>query len=166
MLALSDRRVQQLREMGMPRISRGKWDLMAVMPWYLEHQEISRSAHHDPSLEAARKKKLAVDTQLAEHKLAQERGQSVTLAEHKAVLSEICADLAGEIESYPVREYTQPDDRNRAATMCTKLRVRLADVVSRSGLGGRKGGRRANTGAAPAEERESVGGRTPDAATA
>ena len=164
MLRFSERRIQQLREAGMPRVAHGKWDLMAVIPWFLEHLDGSRSAHHDPSLEAARKRKLSVDTKLAEHKLAESQGKAITLAEHVAIISELCAGLAGEIEAFPVREYTAPDDRANAGRVCTHLRSCLSESVKGMGIGARK--RREAVSSAPAEEREPVGGEEPDAATA
>lgn len=162
-LSLTERRVQQLREAGMPRVQHGKWDLQSVMPWYLEHIH-AQANPHDKTAEDARRRWELARANLTEHKVAESKGQSLSLAEHGAIISEMLATLAGDIESFPVREYTNPDDRAIASKVCTRLRTSLA--VAASGMG-RRAKRSGTTAAAAAdEERESMGGEEPDAAQA
>ena len=156
--------MQQMREAGMPRVQHGRWDLMHVLPWYMDQRERMAETHHSPSLEAARKRKLAVDTKLAEHKLAESRGQSIPLDEHSAIVMELAAGMAGELEAYPMREYTSPDERDRAVRLCTHVRACLAELVQGMGLGARR--RRPVAGPTADEEREPVGGGESEAASA
>lgn len=162
MLALSERRVQQLREAGMPRIRHGTWDLMAVIPWYMEYIEKHANPKDKTSEEAQRRYYLA-RAGLTEHKEAEAKGQAVSLAEHKAIVSELCADLAAEIESFPLREYTQPDERDTAFRICYRLRERLAGSALSSRDVDREGGGEPLVGAATEPERKPVGGRVQDA---
>lgn len=164
-LGMSARRVQQLREEGMPRAGHGKWDLMVAIPWYLEHIE-RQAKPRDKSTEEARRRYEQARAGIFEHKEAETKGRALTQVEHKAIVSELCADIASTIESFPVREYSQPHERAQAFRICHTLRERLGESVSRAGLVRRKRGRGKASVTAPDEERESMGGTASDAATA
>jgi phage terminase Nu1 subunit (DNA packaging protein) len=165
MLAIGERRVQQLREEGLPRVIRGKWDLMAVIPWYLEHVE-KHANPRDKSTEEAQRRYYQARAGLTEHKEAKEKGQALSIAEHKAIVSEMGADLAGALESFPVREYTRPDDRAAAETVVRHLREHLAKSAARAGMVGRSRDHVEAAEPAADEEREPMGGEPSDAATA
>jgi len=149
----------------MPRVGHGKWDLMAVIPWYME--QIEKHANpRDKTTEEAQRRYYLARAGLTEHKEAESKGQAVSLAEHKAVVSELCADIADTIEAFPVREYTQPDERERAFRICNKLRQRLSESVAKAGMVGGKRSREPTASATADSELEPMGGGEPDAATA
>ena len=163
-LNLSARRVQQLREEGMPRATHGKWDLMSAIPWYIEHLEKNARPQDKTSEEAQRRYYLA-RAGLTEHKEAEAKGSAVSLAEHRAVVSELCADLAMEIEAFPVREYTQPDERDTAFRICHRLREQLAVAVSEKRQDDSEDDSEPAAGTPPDTQRESMGRAVSDAAT-
>jgi len=165
MLSLSDRRVQQLREEGMPRITRGKWDLMAVIPWYMEQVE-KHANPRNKSAEEAQLRYFNARAGLTEHKEAESKGQAISIDEEVAIGAEFTTSLTGAIDSFPLREYDDPKERAIATRICIHVREHLARAIDHPWVGGRKKANGRIAGTPTDTEREPVGGSTPDAATA
>lgn len=98
-LNLDERRVQQLVKEGMPRVSRGEYDPVKCMLWYIRYLQQALEQKSVPTLDGgligerdARVRLLSADADLREMELSRERSQVVSIA----VANRACDDLARE----------------------------------------------------------------------
>lgn len=156
LLMINPKTLRRMHERGMPRVSHGKWDLYVVLPWYLEQKRIEVSPEDLSERDAKRRYWLAKAT-TSEVEAAKAQSQHLPVAVVSALVSEVCVDLAGELEAYPLREHSDPHLREIAIDVCRKLRTRLADSAARAERISEPSGRAA--GVSTSAQRKSLGGR-------
>ena len=117
-LNLDERRIQQLVKEGMPRESRGQYDPVKCMLWYIRYLQQALEKKAVPTLDGGfvgereeRIRLLRADADLREMELAKERGLYIALADHEreqtdlvlttkarimAIAPRLAAELVGE----------------------------------------------------------------------
>jgi hypothetical protein len=95
-LNLEVRRVQQLANEGMPRETRGQYDLVKCMLWYIRYLQRVIEKKSVPTLDGgfvgereARVRLLHADANLREMELAKESGQLLALSDVEAMLTDL-----------------------------------------------------------------------------
>jgi len=129
---LSERRMQQLRNEGMPNHARGRWDLETVVPWMLDRVERKAAPEDGTITEAQRRYYLARATN-AEMSAARDDGQLVDLGVHLAIVAELVTGMKSEIAAAPVRLFDQPEERSLAERICDAILDRLAERAASLG---------------------------------
>jgi len=95
-LNLDERRVQQLGKEGMPRVSRGQYDPVKCMLWYIRYLQQALKKKAVPTLDGGfvgereeRVRLLRADADLREMELARERGLVVALPDIEKHLTDL-----------------------------------------------------------------------------
>jgi phage terminase Nu1 subunit (DNA packaging protein) len=106
-LKLTPRRVQQLVEEGLPRVTRGKYDVDHVLDWYIAklQRELAGDGSEPGSAnylqEQARDRAAAAD--LKELKLAIQRGELVAIADVEKQMGDLAASTKARLLAVPAR---------------------------------------------------------------
>ena len=107
-LRLTPRRIQQLNGEGLPRVTRGKYDVDAVLDWYIAHLErrLAGESDEDSDAVALRKHELRLaaakaDTQ--ELDLAVQRRELVAIADVEKQMTDLVITTKARILSVPAR---------------------------------------------------------------
>jgi hypothetical protein len=89
-LNLSEQRIQQLVKEGMPRESRGKYDPVKCMCWYIRYLQLAIERRAVPALDGAfvgerqeRHQVLRVAADLKEMELPKERGLVIAISDYE-----------------------------------------------------------------------------------
>src|SRR6202043_2281372 len=95
-LNLDERRVQQLVKEGMPRETRGQYDPVKCLLWYVRYLQKALEKKAVPNLDGGfvgereeRVRLLRADADLREMELAKERGQLLALADVETMLTDL-----------------------------------------------------------------------------
>ncbi len=109
-LNLEARRVQQLVKLGMPRKSRGRYDPVKCMLWYILYLQNALEKRAVPTLDAGfvgereeRIRLLRADADLREMQLAKERGMFIALRDIESTLADLVLMTKGQIMAIPPR---------------------------------------------------------------
>ena len=117
-LGVTERRVRQLVDSGMPRRAPGRYDLKKCLLWYrryLKRIAVARDDGRDPELQAARARILGLRAARVEFELQVEQGLFIPLDRFewlladrvgvtKSLLLNIPAQIAAEIERLPAKD--------------------------------------------------------------
>ena len=118
-LNLTKSRLYQLFAEGMPKNSRGKYDLEKCLLWYSRHlQESVRRREFARDRERERLTKVKAD--LGELELAEKRGQLIPVSYHREILTTLCMSIRQRFLILPPRIAPQLEGENRS-TIKTKL---------------------------------------------
>ncbi len=111
-LHLTSRHVQRLVQVGMPRNSRGKYDLYRCVLWYALHvQESMRRREFSQNKEAQRLTKVKAD--LGELELAEKRGQLIPVSIYRELVTTLCTSIRQRFLILPSRIAPQLEGENR-----------------------------------------------------
>ncbi len=109
-LNLDERRVQQLVKEGMPRETRGQYDPVKCMLWYIRYLQQALEKKAVPTLDGGfvgereeRVRLLRADADLREMELARERGLVVALPDIEATLTDLVLTTKARIMAIPPR---------------------------------------------------------------
>jgi phage terminase Nu1 subunit (DNA packaging protein) len=109
-LNLSEQRVQQLVNEGMPREARGQYDPVKCMLWYIRYLQSALEKRSVPALDggfvserAERVRLLRADANLREMKLAKERALLMALPDVEAMLTDLVLTTKARIMAIPPR---------------------------------------------------------------
>jgi phage terminase Nu1 subunit (DNA packaging protein) len=109
-LNLDERRVQQLVKEGMPRETRGQYDPVKCMLWYIRYLQKALEKKAVPTLDGGfvgereeRVRLLRADADLREIELAKERGVLVALPDIEATLTDLVLTTKARIMAIPPR---------------------------------------------------------------
>jgi phage terminase Nu1 subunit (DNA packaging protein) len=109
-LNLDPRRVQQLVKEGMPRVSRGQYDPVKCMVWYIRYLQRAIEKKTVPTIDGGfvsermeRLRLLRADADLKEMELAKERSQLVALPDVEAILIDLVLTTKARIMAIPPR---------------------------------------------------------------
>jgi phage terminase Nu1 subunit (DNA packaging protein) len=107
-LRLTPRRIQQLVGEGLPRVTRGKYDVDEVLDWYIAYLErrLSGESDEDSDAVALRKHELrlaAAKADTGELELARERGQLVAIADVEKQMTDLVITTKARVLSVPAR---------------------------------------------------------------
>lgn len=107
---LSEMRISQLIRQGMPKESRGQYDPVNCMFWYigsLRNTVNSRSTVNEDgsatNLTSTRKRLLDVQTERAELDLARAKGEIITIGEHSKILADVVVETRARILAVAAR---------------------------------------------------------------
>jgi hypothetical protein len=92
-LRVTPRRVQQLVGDGLPRVTRGKYDIDAVLDWFILRLEAQLAGDTDPSTKA----------DLAEIVLAQQRRELVSIADVEKAMTDLVVTTKARLMAVPAR---------------------------------------------------------------
>jgi phage terminase Nu1 subunit (DNA packaging protein) len=94
------RTIANLVEEGMPKTERGKYDLTACVPWYLNRErEAARGAKGLNDLDLARQRKTVADARLAELEVAKAEELVIPTELHAQRLKERLETVAGAVKA-------------------------------------------------------------------
>jgi len=109
-LNLDERRVQQLVKAGMPRKSRGQYDPVKCMLWYIRFLQRALEKKAVPALDGGfvgereeRVRLLRAHADLREMELAKERGLMVALPDFESTLAHLVLTKKAQIMAMPPR---------------------------------------------------------------
>lgn len=103
-LSLTPRRIQQLAAEGMPKASRGKYDVAACVKWYIEYREQRAREDAKPtSIDDAKLRLAVAQAETAELDLAERRGELVSVATYEDRLGRILTLLRSRLLALPGR---------------------------------------------------------------
>lgn len=107
-LKLTPRRIQQLAAEGLPRVTRGKYDVDQVLDWYITHLEkrLAGESDEDADNVAGRKHELrllAAKADLQELDLAARRGELVAIADVEKQMTDLVITTKARVMAVPAR---------------------------------------------------------------
>ena len=109
-LNLEVRRVQQLVKEGMPRETRGQYDAVKCMLWYIRYLQNAIEKRSAPTLDGAfvgesreRIRLLRVAADLKEDRLAEVRSQLVAVSDVESMTKDLVRTTTAEIMAIPPR---------------------------------------------------------------
>jgi phage terminase Nu1 subunit (DNA packaging protein) len=107
-LRLTPRRIQQLVGEGLPRVTRGKYDVDAVLDWYIERLESQLARQIDEDGELAKREKeemrlLSARADLNELDLASKRRELVSIADVEKQMTDLVITTKARILTVPAR---------------------------------------------------------------
>ena len=106
-LKLTPRRIQQLVAEGMPRISRGKYDLDQALDWYIARLERQLAGETDEDGETTYNKERSRDraaaADLKELKIAQQRRELVAVSDVEKELTDLVITVKASVLAVPPR---------------------------------------------------------------
>jgi|SRR6185295_1758654 len=120
-LGITTRRVQQLVDEGMPRLDRGKYDLLECLSfWFLKAAEERDKAREEQGsgLDAERERLTRAQADLAQLELSEKRGEMIPLDMHKTFVST-------RIRAARVRILSLPDNLAGALENESKQAIKL-----------------------------------------
>jgi len=107
-LRLTPRRIQQLNGEGLPRVTRGKYDVDAVLDWYIAHLEKRLAGESDEDSHNVSQRKhelrlLAAKADLQEIELATKRRDLVSVIDVEKQMTDLVITTKARILSVPAR---------------------------------------------------------------
>jgi phage terminase Nu1 subunit (DNA packaging protein) len=107
-LRLTPRRIQQLNGEGLPRVTRGKYDVDEVLDWYIAHLEKRLNGESDEDTDNVAQRKhelrlLAARADLQELDLAAKRRDLVAVADVEKQMTDLVITTKARILSVPAR---------------------------------------------------------------
>ncbi len=105
-LRLTPRRIQQLVGEGLPRVTRGKYDVDAVLDWYIAHLELRLAGENDEDGAIQQKHEmrlLAANADLRELELAGRRRELVAIADVEKQMADLVMTTKARILAVPPR---------------------------------------------------------------
>lgn len=107
-LRLTPRRIQQLTGEGLPRVTRGKYDVDAVLDWYIARLERRLAGEIDEEGEIAKREKeemrlLSARADLNELDLASKRRELVSIADVEKQMTDLVITTKARILTVPAR---------------------------------------------------------------
>lgn len=107
-LKLTPRRIQQLAGEGLPRVTRGKYDVDQVLDWYIAKLERQLAGETDENGAAAKKyneelRLLSARADQQELDLAARRGELVSIADAEKEMTDLVATTKARILTVPAR---------------------------------------------------------------
>ena len=109
-LNLTPQRVQQLAKEGMPRETRGKYDLGKCMLWYIRYLQACLEKKSVPMADGGyagereeRVRLLRAEAELKEIELAKERSQLIALSDVEAEMTDLVLTTKARIMAIPAR---------------------------------------------------------------
>jgi phage terminase Nu1 subunit (DNA packaging protein) len=107
-LRLTPRRIQQLTGEGLPRVTRGKYDVDAVLDWYISRLERQLAGEIDEDGERAKKENeelrlLSARADRQELELASERQELVSIADVEKQMTDLVITTKARILTVPAR---------------------------------------------------------------
>lgn len=100
---LTERRIQQLADEGMPRIEKGKWDLKACARFYIENLRASTEQNSGDTVVKEKVRLLKARSERAELDNERIKTTTVTLEEVKQEALEVANVVREELEAMPGR---------------------------------------------------------------
>ena len=107
-LRLTPRRIQQLNGEGLPRVTRGKYDVDEVLDWYIAHLEKRLAGESDEDSHNVSQRKhelrlLAAKADLQEIELAAKRRELVSVGDVEKQMTDLVITTKARILSVPAR---------------------------------------------------------------
>lgn len=107
-LRLTPRRIQQLAGEGLPRVTRGKYDVDAVLDWYIAHLERRLAGDSSEESDNVSQRKhelrlLAAKADLQELDLATRRRELVSIADVEKEMTDLVITTKARILAVPAR---------------------------------------------------------------
>jgi phage terminase Nu1 subunit (DNA packaging protein) len=107
-LRLTPRRIQQLAGEGLPRVTRGKYDVDAVLDWYIAklQRELARQTDEDGEIakrEREELRMLSAKADLQEIELASKRRELVAIADVEKQMTDLVITTKARILTVPAR---------------------------------------------------------------
>lgn len=107
-LRLTPRRIQQLNGEGLPRVTRGKYDVDAVLDWYIARLERLLAGESDEDTDNVAQRKhelrlLAAKADIQELDLAAKRRELVSVADVEKQMTDLVITTKARILSVPAR---------------------------------------------------------------
>lgn len=129
-LNISPRRIQQLAKEGMPRDSRGQYELGACMAWYIRYLQHAVEQRHDPntrdeSLVLTRERSRLAREQADRQELdnAERRGELVELAAVTDAWANRLVSLRARLRAIPTKLGPQLTNITDAAVISAQIRA-------------------------------------------
>jgi terminase small subunit / prophage DNA-packing protein len=147
-LNLEVRRVQQLVKEGMPRESRGQYDAVKCMLWYIRYLQNAIEKRSAPALDGAflgesreRIRLLRAAADLKEDRLAKERSQLVAVQDVEAITKDLVHTTTAEIMAIPSRLAPQLVGETSRVMIQAKLEKSCKESLAYLAKSGNYGGK-------------------------
>ena len=134
-LHLTPRRIQQLVGEGLPRVTRGKYDVDAVLDWYIAYLELRVAGKSDEDSDNVNQRKhelrlLAAKADLQELDLAAKRRDLVSIADVEKQMTDLVITTKARILSVPARVAGDLVGENSRVMAQAKVEKALKEALS------------------------------------
>lgn len=143
---LSEQRVQQLVNEGMPREARGQYDPMKCMLWYIRYLQSAIEKRSVPAPDnrfvgrAERVRLLRADADLREMELAKKRALLIALPDVEAMLTDLVLTTKARIMAIPPRLAPDLMGETSRVMIQAKLEKACKEALSYLAKAGKEGG--------------------------
>ncbi len=141
-LNLSPRRVQQLVKLGLPQLSRGAYELVPCMQWYIRHlqtaieQRASGDGSNVTSLVAERTKQAREQAERMHMSNLKARGEVLVAADVRQQVLAAMAFLAQDLAAVPQRVMTDEATKSSIADELAVAQNRFSEHLATLGRSG------------------------------
>lgn len=134
-LRLTPRRIQQLAGEGLPRVTRGKYDVDAVLDWYIARLERQLARQTDEDGELAKREKeemrlLSARADLNELDLASKRRELVSIADVEKQMTDLVITTKARILTVPARVAPELLGEQSRVMLQAKIEKSLKEALS------------------------------------
>ena len=134
-LRLTPRRIQQLAGEGLPRVTRGKYDVDAVLDWYIAKLERQLAGEIDEEGEIAKRTKeelrlLSARADLQEIDLASKRRELVSIADVEKQMTDLVITTKARILTVPARVAPELLGEQSRVMVQAKIEKSLKEALS------------------------------------
>lgn len=134
-LRLTPRRIQQLAGEGLPRVTRGKYDVDAVLDWYIARLERQLARQTDEDGEIALREKeemrlLSAKADLQELDLASQRRELVSIADVEKEMTDLVITTKARILTVPARVAPEILGEQSRVMVQAKIEKSLKEALS------------------------------------
>jgi phage terminase Nu1 subunit (DNA packaging protein) len=134
-LHLTPRRIQQLVGEGLPRVTRGKYDVDAVLDWYIARLERQLAGEIDADGERAKKdneelRLLSAKADLQELDLASKRRELVAIADVEKQMTDLVVTTKARILTVPARVAPELIGEQSRVMVQAKIEKSLKEALS------------------------------------
>ena len=134
-LHLTPRRIQQLVGEGLPRVTRGKYDVDEVLDWYIARLERQLAGEIDEEGQLAKKEKeelrlLSAKADLEELDLASKRRELVAIADVEKQMTDLVITTKARILTVPARVAPELIGEQSRVMVQAKIEKSLKEALS------------------------------------
>lgn len=134
-LRLTPRRIQQLAGEGLPRVTRGKYDVDAVLDWYIAklERQLARQTDEDGDIALREKEEmrlLSAKADLQEIDLASKRGELVAIADVEKQMTDLVITTKARILTVPARVAPEILGEQSRVMVQAKIEKSLKEALS------------------------------------
>lgn len=110
LLSVSRETLSQYVKAGMPKVSRGVYNVKLSMDWWLENVYTGKTEKDDEDMTEAKRRYWSSKADEAELKVKLRKGELMPVSDHDLIKTAMCSDLRNTMLSWPARIAPNDDD--------------------------------------------------------